>query len=310
MPELRRLFFPDHPKYRKAHALRPPAFLLYLGFLLLLNVTFQIVVKVRPGILGFSSSIIAEDLVNLTNEKRAANGLPLLTYSPVLTQAAASKGQDMFSYNYWSHVSPLGVDPWTWIRQAGYTYQFAGENLAKDFVDSASVVEAWMNSPTHRDNVLSDRFKEVGIAVLDGNLSGYQTTLVVQMFATPAPATLAQAKPSPSPSATSIQPPSSPETLLIAGQEVQAEKWIGPQTDEVRLSSPSPRTAAPLIESFAVVRSASVSLLFLLLGLIGMDILLVNRRRIVRVGGHSLAHALMFGILLVAIWYTQVGVIL
>lgn len=306
MPELRRLFFPDHPRYRKAHALRPPAFLLYLGFLLLLNFTFQVIIKVRPGILGFSSSITAEELITLTNEKRAANGLPLLTYSPVLAQAAVTKGQDMFTHNYWSHVSPSGVDPWTWIKQAGYTYQFAGENLAKDFVDSPSVVEAWMNSPTHRDNVLSDRFQEIGISVVDGSLNGYQTTLVVQMFATPAPANFAQAKPSSPPPAASTPPP----PLLAAGQEVHAEEWTRPQTNEAQPLSPPSRTTAPLIESFVVVRSASVSLLFLLLGLIGIDILLVGRRRIVRVGSHGLAHALMFGVLLVAIWYTQVGVIL
>jgi hypothetical protein len=278
-----------------------------VGFLILMNLTFQLVIRVRPGVLGFSSSISAQEVVNLTNEERAAHGLPPLKVNGKLALAAAAKGQDMIAGNYWAHISPSGVDPWSFIRRAGYDYRFAGENLAKDFGDSTSVVRAWMNSPSHRANILSDRFDEIGVAVLDGSLGGYRTTLVVQMFGLPrAAAPLAQAEttrplaPSPLPS-----PAAEPNLVSVSGVEDQGVVELKPPTP----LAPS-RAARALIDGFVIVRSASISLLFLLLGIVGLDIVLVSRRRIARVGSHSLAHAIMLAVVLVAVWYTQVGVIL
>ena len=66
----------------------------------------------------------------------------------------------MIAKNYWAHNAPDGASPWSFFKNVGYRYLYAGENLARDFGDSASVVNAWMNSPTHRDNLLSGRYRK------------------------------------------------------------------------------------------------------------------------------------------------------
>ncbi len=322
MTPVRHYLFPEHPQHRKAHLLRPPAFLFYIGFLVLLHVTFTVLVRVQPGILGFSTSITAQELTQMTNEKRAEHGLPPLRYNETLVQAASAKAQNMIEQDYWSHVSPTGVDPWYWIKESGYHYRFAGENLAKDFVRSSDVVSAWMNSPTHRDNILNDKYQDIGIVVMDGEFQGYQTTLVVQMFgATSATAPLADTQAG---EATAQEPASElVDGTRVAGQEIQVAQ-DGSQADQAvdidvsnlaretvgAVTPPEGFSKPPLLDSFAIIRATSISLLLLLLGIVGMDIIIVARRRVRRVGSHSFAHALMLGLLLIAVWYTQVGAVL
>src|SRR3972149_9762200 len=91
----------------------------------------------------------------------------------------------MFQENYWSHYSPDGKTPWDVILGAGYKYEYAGENLAKNFLFSNGFVDAVMNSTTHRDNLLKKEYTEVGYAIVNGTLNGEQTTLVVQEFGKP-----------------------------------------------------------------------------------------------------------------------------
>jgi uncharacterized protein YkwD len=88
----------------------------------------------------------------------------------------------MMSENYWSHNSPSGKSPWVWFNQAGYNYVYAGENLAKDFGSTSRMMEAWMASPTHKENIVSPKYEEIGIAVVPGNIGGQDTVLVVQLF--------------------------------------------------------------------------------------------------------------------------------
>lgn len=140
---------------------------------------------IRPGVLGYSSEITIEKVINLTNLERQKNNLPSLKYNPTLSQSAVLKAQDMFTNNYWAHTSPQGKTPWDYFRQVDYQYSVAGENLAKDFYDTEGMVKAWMNSPTHKANILNPKYQEIGIAVVNGVLGGVKTTLVVQHFATP-----------------------------------------------------------------------------------------------------------------------------
>lgn len=131
------------------------------------------------------ASVIDSVLVDLTNTDRAAYNLGGLTINPKLTQAAQAKANDMASKSYFAHTSPEGVDSWFWFKQSGYDFQHAGENLAVDFSDSADVERAWMNSPSHRDNILNGKYTEVGIATAAGTYQGHPTTFVVTMFGTP-----------------------------------------------------------------------------------------------------------------------------
>jgi len=136
-------------------------------------------------VLGVATDITATALNKSTNTVRANAGLQPLTLNEKLNAAAAAKAANMFQNNYWAHFGPHGESPWDFIKQANYQYEYAGENLAKNFLFSQNVVDAWMNSPTHRENMLRKEYTDVGYAVVNGMLNGEETTLVVQMFGTP-----------------------------------------------------------------------------------------------------------------------------
>jgi hypothetical protein len=138
------------------------------------------------GLIGLTqvqaSSITPSNVINLTNQERLAYGLSTLSTSAQLSAAALAKANDMFEKQYWDHFGPNGESPWQFIRAAGYNYVYAGENLAKGFRTSEGIHEAWMASPTHKANIISGNYKDIGVAVVEGELLGKQTTLVVQMF--------------------------------------------------------------------------------------------------------------------------------
>ncbi|MFZ2555845.1 MAG: CAP domain-containing protein [Minisyncoccia bacterium] len=133
----------------------------------------------------YVAAVVSAVLVNLANDDRAELALPTLTVNPALVAAAQAKADDMATKSYFSHTSPEGYDSWHWFKEAGYEYRFAGENLAVDFSDSGDVEDAWMRSPTHRDNIVSPKYTEIGIAVATGTYQGRPTVFAVQMFGMP-----------------------------------------------------------------------------------------------------------------------------
>lgn len=124
-------------------------------------------------------------LAQVTNEKRIDNDVPTLTVNDRLQYAAQLKAADMAEYGYFAHTSPSGKNPWYWFDKAGYNYRYAGENLAIDFYETKEVAEAWMDSPSHRKNMLNSNYTEIGIAVDTGVYKGREVAFVVQMFGTP-----------------------------------------------------------------------------------------------------------------------------
>lgn len=133
----------------------------------------------------YSSDITVDNVVSLANVSRAENELQPLTLNSVLSNAAQAKADDMMLKQYFSHDTPEGFAPWKFIRDAGYSYIAAGENLAIDFHDAESMEIAWMNSPGHRANILNKNFQEIGIGIASGFFEGKKSTIVVQMFGTP-----------------------------------------------------------------------------------------------------------------------------
>jgi hypothetical protein len=131
------------------------------------------------------AAIYSKVLVVLANEDRADKSIGELSINPLLEEAARLKAEDMASKGYFAHYGPDGTAPWDWIDKAGYAYSYAGENLAIDFTDSDQVDRAWMNSPTHRANILNSTFTEIGIATASGMYNGKETIFVVQMFGAP-----------------------------------------------------------------------------------------------------------------------------
>jgi uncharacterized protein YkwD len=134
------------------------------------------------SVLAYATDINVAQLFAQTNQERVSNGLPALRLDSRLNSSAGLKAANMFSDNYWAHVSPGGIQPWYWFTQAGYAYSYAGENLAKDFDTTAGVMTGWMNSSGHRANILNPNYVDVGFAVQNGTLQGGQTTLVVAHY--------------------------------------------------------------------------------------------------------------------------------
>ena len=132
------------------------------------------------------ATVLPAVLVDLTNDARVSNNEKTLARSSVLDNVARLKANDMARLGYFAHTSPSGVTPWYWFNEAGYSFVYAGENLAIDFTESVDVENAWLASPTHKANILNSNFSEIGVATVDATYQGRPTTYVVQMFGTPA----------------------------------------------------------------------------------------------------------------------------
>lgn len=122
-------------------------------------------------------------IVEATNRERAARGLGPLRLNAKLSLAAHDRIEDMFAKRYFAHVSPDGIDPFDWVLQRGYRYRLVGENLAVGYRGTA-VVDGWMRSPGHRENILTRGFDEVGVAIAAGSpRRGYKGPTVVAIYA-------------------------------------------------------------------------------------------------------------------------------
>jgi uncharacterized protein YkwD len=138
----------------------------------------------RPG-----AALTAEGILRETNKHRAAAGLPALAGNVTLAAAAQAKVDDMFTQQYFEHESPTGEGPANVVETAGYDYLRVGENLALgNYASDADLVQAWMDSPGHRENILNAGFTELGIAATPGQFEGSRTWLAVQEFGLPATA--------------------------------------------------------------------------------------------------------------------------
>jgi hypothetical protein len=131
-------------------------------------------------------SLSAEELIYLTNQERIKNHLLPLTQNNLLAKAAHNKAEDLLSKDYFAHTTPEGKLFYQWMQEIGYNYKSAGENLAIFFTKSPDVISAWLNSKTHRDNILDPHYKEIGLAVVEGDFNGENTYVIVQLFGDPA----------------------------------------------------------------------------------------------------------------------------
>ncbi|MDB5189348.1 MAG: hypothetical protein JWL82_305 [Parcubacteria group bacterium] len=184
---------------------------------------------------GQGAAVITSMLVDLANTDRGSNSVGELTTSATLTAIAQAKANDMAEKGYFAHTSPEGHSPWYWFQKGGYTFSYAGENLAVDFSDSADVERAWMNSPTHRANLLNQHFTQIGIATAVGTYQGRTTTFVVQEFGTPTSASVANA-----PRTTTV--PEKPTEIALA--TTKPEPVLGATTEPKPVVPPAPKLAA------------------------------------------------------------------
>lgn len=126
-----------------------------------------------------AAQITPQEIIEKVNNARASYALAPLRENHLLTLAAYAKARDMETAGYFGHYAPHGAAFYDWIEDEGYHFTYAGENLAKDFTDTDTLMKAWMASPSHRANILDRDFCEIGIATMvDQNGS----PLVVEMF--------------------------------------------------------------------------------------------------------------------------------
>ena len=142
---------------------------------------FMFFFQKKQAVLG-EQSINTEEILQLINKERKDQKLNLLKINSKLTDAASAKTNHMFSAGYWGHFAPDGTSPWKFIKNSGYNYAFAGENLAKNYNQSKNIVNSWMNSPTHRKNILSNNFEDIGLFISRGEIEGKNVFLVTVIF--------------------------------------------------------------------------------------------------------------------------------
>lgn len=310
MSKLLAIFFPHHSNKHKAHAIKAPAIFSYIVFLILLQIFLRVFSVPGSHVLGISTNISTADIINLTNERRIAQGVRPVKENALLNAAAAAKAKDMIAQNYWAHFAPDGKTPWGFISQAGYKYSVAGENLARDFDTSSAVVVAWMNSPSHKQNLLDNSFTEIGVAVTEGNLNGVNGSLVVQMFASPAnpPAAVEDVK-------ATTQPETQDDNLssatAAAALAISSETNKPQNPDQsLAVSGNSTVTSSYQLNPYFIIKTASLAISSLLVLLIMVDIVYIRRNRINRALHHSFAHMFVFALFAIVIVFIGSGSIL
>jgi hypothetical protein len=181
-------FVPHHANQYRPHLIRRYGIAALLVVIIGVQVGYNY--STTGTVLGDKAAISTDTLLTDTNAERVKNKLPPLALDGKLSQAAFLKAKDMLAHQYWAHTAPNGATPWQWFSEAGYNYSYAGENLAKNFHSADAVTAAWIASPEHEANIVDEHYTQVGFAVVDGVLSGKETTLVVALYGTPADATL------------------------------------------------------------------------------------------------------------------------
>lgn len=321
---LRHFFVPHRSNNHRAKALHLDSMLCYVLIFAIFNFGVRIVHREFPNVLGYATDIRVDQLLSGTNAQRQSLGLSPLTYNVTLSQAAAMKAQDMFQNNYWAHNSPQGKTPWTFIQAAGYTYTVAGENLAKNFSTSQGVIDAWMASPTHKDNIVKPSYQDIGFAIVNGVLNGEETTLVVQMFGAGG-GKLASEKPTQTvvtEKAAVVEVHEEQEQLgEQTTKEVEERVVLPSEVVPVAAAQPTPIfnvlstmfssvTQKPMINIPTVTRDVAFLFMGLLIGILVIDGIVVSRKKIVRVTGHNLGHILFFTAFFIALTIVRRGVLL
>lgn len=312
------IFIPRSSNNHKAKLLHSSSLLVIASLLVVWQGILTFLPSIGPNILGYAAQISPDEIIRFTNEKRTSAGLSALTLNTTLSSAAYTKGRDMIERDYWAHVAPDGTQPWKFFSDAGYRYRYAGENLARDFTNPTSTVNAWMDSPTHRENILNSKYKEIGIGVIEGDLAGVDTTIVVQFFGTGysdvvtqplavnnietvekvesittiVPSNLSPSSPEPSPSIVPIVVSSSPIPTIKAV-----------------FTQPQP-TQRVLISPFTTTKSISLGVVGILLAVFLVDSLIVSKRKIARIGGRTFAHMAFLGMILSIVIILKSGQIL
>jgi hypothetical protein len=312
---LRHLFLPHHTNNQRPRILHHISIICLIVAIIGVSTISLLGKKNHSAVLGVSYSISDTEMLQEVNAQRARENLPPLVMNDQLKEAAAGKAANMFQNNYWAHFGPDGTTPWQFIRGAGYDYIDAGENLAKGFTNSHDVVTAWMNSPTHRENIMSPKYHDIGFAIVPGNLQGEDTVLVVQMFGSRAESQPAQVEVEPQAAQVVVQ------TINPASGSALAERVISltptpivitgqSQSTPLVMSSNSQISNKPLVNIDSFSKSMLLVIFLTLLIVFVLDLLIIERRKIPRVVGHNLDHIILIALFILFILLFKSGFVM
>lgn len=266
---VKKYLIPHSQNNHQPHLLCTEAFLIIGCVILFLEIIFLVGISKFIPNSSFFASILPNVLVDETNSSRQAAQLPTLTINPLLTQAAALKAKDMVEKGYFAHTSNDGRTPWYWLQKVGYRFTDAGENLAVNFFDSKDVAQAWMNSITHRENILNPNFTEIGIATAQGPYQGKEAVFVVQLFGHPVPITMAQES-----AVTNERINSAAEIVEKESVIIKAAAISKPSTNLQRSPAPVSYQSSIIQKMFTEPRHLIAYLFFVLLTIIGVAVVL------------------------------------
>lgn len=193
MKILKKYFIPHKSNEYKPHFLRRESVIFAAALFLLIEVIF-VTQNFFLSYTNFFANILPDAIISDTNKSRIGENLSPLKNSEILNKAAQKKAEDMAKNGYFAHISPDGKTPWFWFSAVGYEFSNAGENLAVNFSESKDITKAWMDSPSHRANILSQNFTEIGIGTAKGEYQGRETVFVVQLFGRPAKSNIENSK--------------------------------------------------------------------------------------------------------------------
>ena len=123
-----------------------------------------------------------EGIVRFTNIKRKKFKLEELKINENLIKLANSRIEDMQRLNYFAHTNPEGIGLKQFVSKIEYNYLIVGENLSMNYYDNEEVVTAWMNSETHRNNMLRKEFDEIGIAYGDVTINNKKVFIIAMIL--------------------------------------------------------------------------------------------------------------------------------
>jgi uncharacterized protein YkwD len=283
----------------------------------------------NPATLAYATEMSISGLLSGTNTQRNNNGQASLTINSKLNASAQAKANDMVARNYWSHNTPDGQEPWVFMDAAGYVYTKAGENLAYGFSTSSATIIGWMNSPSHRANLLDSSFTEVGFGFANGAdfVGTGNETIVVAHYGKPvgapapapapapvsqpqtAPATTNKSTPTPTPTPEPTPAPTPVEEVALVDDTItekpaeeasdlptNTDNPVTNTADTKRISRIQELTGGAAPWSAVVISVAAFSL-----AVLWITKHLVNVRKFVKEGEYFLAHHPIFDLIVVAI---------
>jgi uncharacterized protein YkwD len=135
----------------------------------------------------FSTTATAElqnQIFDMTNAFRAQHGMYDLVWNPTLSEVAKAHAEDMLANGYFDHTSIDGSEYDQRMENAGLIYRSCGENIDEGYYNAETAVNGWINSALHRENLLSDKFEQLGVgcAYNKSDALGYYTRFVQDFF--------------------------------------------------------------------------------------------------------------------------------